>query len=65
MLDFYFEKRKTLKPLPKLLDGNEIMQIKRIKQSPELGEIINALKEAQLNGDVNTKDEAIAFVKKL
>ena len=63
LLDFYHEKRETMKPLPKLLDGIEIMQIKGIKQSPELGKIINALKEAQLNGDVNTKDEAIEFVK--
>ena len=65
LLNFYFEKRVTLKPLPKLLDGVEIMEIKGIKQSPELGKIINALKEAQLNGDVNTKDEAIEFVKGL
>ena len=63
LLDFYLEKRETLKPLPKLLDGLEIMQIKGIKQSPELGKIINALKEAQLNGDINTKEEAIEFVK--
>lgn len=63
LLDFYLEKRETMKPLPKLLDGIEIMQIKGIKQSPELGKIINALKEAQLNGDVNTKEEAIEFVK--
>ena len=65
LLDFYLEKRETMKPLPKLLDGLEIMQIKGIKQSPELGKIINALKEAQLNGDINTKDEAIEFVKAL
>jgi len=65
LLDFYLEKRETMKPLPKLLDGLEIMQIKGIKQSPELGKVINALKEAQLNGDINTKDEAIEFVKTL
>lgn len=63
LLNFYLEKRETMKPLPKLLDGNEIMQIKGIKQSPLLGEIINALHEAQLNGDILTKEEAINFVK--
>ena len=62
LLHFYLEKRESLKPLPKLLDGNEIMQLKNIKQSPKLGEIINALKEAQLNGDINTKEDAIIFV---
>ena len=65
LLRFYLEKRKTLKPLPKLLDGNEIMEIKGIKQSPELGKIINALKDAQLNGDVNNREEAIKFIKNI
>ena len=65
LLNFYLEKRETMKPLPKLLDGLEIMEMLSITQSPELGRIINALKEAQLNGDVNTKEEAIDFVKKI
>lgn len=62
LLNFYLEVKQTLKPLPKLLDGNEIMQILEIKQSPDLGKIINELHEAQLNGEVNTKEEAICFI---
>ena len=65
LLKFYLERRETLKPLPKLLDGKEIMEIKKINQSPELGRIIAELKEAQINGDVNTKEDAIDFVKSL
>ena len=65
LLDFYLEKRDTLKPLPKLLDGFEIMKIKGISQTPELGKIINSLKEAQLNGDIVTRDDAIEFIKNL
>lgn len=41
------------------------MQIMNIKQSPLLGKILNELKEAQINGDVVTKEEAIEFVKKV
>ena len=63
LLSFYLEVKPTLKPLPKLLDGNEIMDILNIKQSPLLGNIINELHEAQLNGDVNSKEEAIHFIK--
>jgi hypothetical protein len=33
LLHFYLEIKPSLKPLPKLLDGNEIMQILGIKQS--------------------------------
>jgi len=65
LLNFYLDKRETLKPLPKLLDGIEIMQIKGIEQSPELGKIINTLKEAQINGDIITKEDAIEFIKML
>lgn len=65
LLQFYLDKKDTLKPLPKLLDGQEIMKILNIKPSPKLGEVIDALKEAQLNGDVLTHDDAVKFVKSL
>lgn len=64
LLNFYLDIKDTLQPLPKLLDGNEIMQILSIKPSPILGEIIEELKEAQINEDITTKDEAVEFVKK-
>lgn len=64
LLNFYLTKKETLKPLPKLVDGFEVMQIKNIGQSPLLGGILKALNEAQLNGDINTKEDAIEFIKK-
>ena len=63
LLRFYLETRETLKPLPKLLTGNDVMQLLNIKPSRELGEIMDALHEAQLSGDVLTKKHAIEFVK--
>lgn len=62
LLEFYLNSRETLKPLPKLLDGNEIMKIFNIKPSPKLGEIIEALNEAQISGEVETKEDAINFI---
>lgn len=64
LLNDYLELRKDIKPLEKLLDGRDIMEILKIKQGPKLGEIINALKEAQISGNVTTKEEAINFVTK-
>ena len=64
LMDFYLDVKPTLKPIPKLLDGIEIMDLLNIKQSPVLGRIINDLHEAQLNGDINTKEDAIKFVLK-
>lgn len=61
--NFYIESLETIEPLPKLLDGNEIMDLIDIKPSATLGKILNDLHEAQLNGEINTKEEAIDFVK--
>ena len=63
LLNFYFEKIETLEPLPKLLDGKEIIDILNITPSPVLGKIIKALNEAQLNDIVVTKQDAINYVK--
>lgn len=65
LLNFYLEKRDSLKPLPKLLDGNEIMELLNIEPSKKLGEIMDLLHEEQLNGNINKKEEAITFVKGL
>lgn len=64
LLNFYLTVKDTLKPLPKLLSGEEIMELLNIKPSKELGEIIKSLKEAQVSGDISTKKEAIKFIHK-
>ena len=61
--NFYLSVKDTLEPLPKLLDGREVMKLLNIKPSPRLGEIMDALHEAQLNGDITTKEHAVEFVK--
>ncbi len=65
LLDFYLEKRETLEPLPKLLDGNDVMKLLNIKPSPKLGKILDALYEAQLSGNVTTFEQAQEFVKNM
>lgn len=63
LLKFYLDVKDTLEPLPKLLDGNDVMKILNIKPSPKLGEIMNAIHEAQISGDILTKEHAVEFVK--
>lgn len=59
----YFENLEALKPLPKLIDGHEIMNILGIKPSPLLGKIISALKIEQEEGNISNYNEAVAFIK--
>jgi site-specific recombinase XerC len=62
LIDFSIEAPKAEVAPPKLLSGDEIMEILNIKPSPELGKIITALRDAQLSGKINTRDEAIEFI---
>ena len=60
--DFYIKIKPTLKPLPKLLSGNDIMEELKLTPSPYLGEIVDSLHNAQLEGNVTNRDEAIEFI---
>ena len=63
LLSYYLNVKDNLKPLPKLLSGEEIMKLTRLTPSKALGELIEKLKEAQFNGDITTKEQAVEFVK--
>lgn len=65
LLQFYLNTKETLAPLPKLLDGREVMSILNINPSPVLGKILNELNEAQISGDILTKDDAVRFIKSI
>ncbi|MFN3869868.1 MAG: HDIG domain-containing metalloprotein [Aquificaceae bacterium] len=59
----YKRERLSKVPIRSLLKGDEIMQTLGIGQGPLVGRIKKALEEAQMEGKVNTKEEAIEFVK--
>ncbi|MBP3924855.1 CCA tRNA nucleotidyltransferase [bacterium] len=65
LLEFYLDKKDSLKPLPILLDGNDVMKILNIKPSPELGKIMNMLHEEQLNGEILTREDAVLYIKSI
>ena len=48
--------------LEPLLNGNEIMQITKLKPGPQVGLLRDALLQAQIAGDVTDTDSARAFV---
>lgn len=63
LLKYYLEIKDNLKPLPKLLSGEDIMQITGLVPSKKIGELVEALHEEQFNGSINTKEEAELFIK--
>ena len=46
-----------------MLGPEEIMELTGLKPSKELGELVDNLQEEQFNGNINTKEEAVSFVK--
>ena len=50
--------------LPKLIDGNDIMNEFSIQPGRKLGEILREIKEAQALGTVNTREGALEIVSK-
>lgn len=59
----YEEISPKLKKLPKLIDGNKIMEILQIPPSSKLKKIIEEIKELQLEGKINTENDAVNYIK--
>jgi len=49
----------------RLLDGHEIMTRLQIEPGPRIGELVEAVREAQADGVVNTREEALQFLQRL
>lgn len=62
LLKKYFDNPKKINPV-KLLDGREIMNILQIGPSPKVGEILEALALAQVEGKVCDKRSAQQYVR--
>lgn len=64
LLNYYNEVQSMVKDPKSLLNGKEIMEILNIPPSKKVGLVLLELKEAQLTGEITTKEEAINFVQK-
>jgi len=62
LLNKYFNESNRYVMPPRLLDGNDICRILGIKPSRQVGRVLESLAEAQVEGLVQTREEAVAFV---
>jgi tRNA nucleotidyltransferase/poly(A) polymerase len=62
MINRFYTAREKVLP-PKLLNGNDVMKTFRLEPSPYIGELLQAITDAQTDGKVKTKDDALAFLK--
>ncbi len=62
LLQKYFDSPKKIKPV-KLIDGQEVMRALGVPPSPLVGQILEAVALAQVEGKVTTRAEALAFIR--
>jgi len=50
---------------PKLVDGHDIISTFGLSPGPEIGEVLEAVREAQAAGELTTRQEALSFIDRL
>jgi poly(A) polymerase len=55
---------ETLVTPPKIVDGHDIMNIFGVSPGPKVGELVEAVREAQASGELATREEALAYLRK-
>ena len=65
MLGDYYERHQKIISPPKLISGYDLMEEFGLDEGPRLGELLEAVREAQVEGEARTKEEALALVKGL
>ena len=58
------EEDETVAAPPKLIDGHDLMSKFRLKPGPKIGELLEAVREAQGAGEISTREEALALARR-
>lgn len=59
-----FQEESIVTP-PKLLSGHDLINVFSLSPGPKIGELLEAVREAQAAGEVTTRDEALDFINSL
>jgi poly(A) polymerase len=57
----WFEEQTIVRP-PKLIDGHDLIDIFGLSPGPKIGQLLEAVREAQAAGEIRSRDEALTFV---
>ena len=63
LLENYFEKPEEIIAPPRLLDGHELMKELGVKPGPMVGQVLEAIREEQAAGKIETREQALAFAR--
>ena len=61
---WYEQHEQTIAP-PKLISGRDLIERFGLEEGPRIGELLEAVREAQVMGQVRTREEALAWVERI
>jgi putative nucleotidyltransferase with HDIG domain len=64
LLNAFFERTEVVAPSP-LVNGHELMAALALSPGPPVGQLLEAIREAQAAGEIKTRAEALALAEKL
>jgi tRNA nucleotidyltransferase/poly(A) polymerase len=65
LLEAYFDHHAQIVEPPVLVDGNALMQSLALKPGPRVGQLLDAIREAQVQGHVTSREAALEFARAL
>jgi tRNA nucleotidyltransferase/poly(A) polymerase len=65
LLEAFYERRHEVIDPPLLIDGRDLMAALSLTPGPELGELLDSVREAQAAGEVQTREQAIDLARTL
>jgi hypothetical protein len=65
LLRDYYERHAEVISPPKLIGGDDLMEAFGLEEGPRLGELLEAVREAQAAGEIRTRREALDYVKRV
>ncbi len=63
MLADYWQRSSERVAPPPLVSGRDLLREFELQPGPRIGELLEAVREAQVTGEVATREEALAFVR--
>ncbi len=63
LLDGYYKKHHKVVAPPSLLTGTDLKRELGLPQGPAIGRVLRAVQEAQAAGEIDTREEALAFAR--
>lgn len=61
---YFFHSEEVVKPV-RLTDGDELMRMFDLRPGPYIGQMLGAIEEAQAEGRIRTKEEALTLAREI